>query len=122
MLQINAQTKIFAGVLPVDFRKGVDSLALVCKRTLFDDPFSGKLFIFRNRLGTAIKILAYDGNGFWLCMKRFSKGKLQWWPSSSNPSLAVSARDIQIALNQGTPVSAKFPEDFRKIKSTHNSL
>lgn len=120
MLQLNAQTKIFAAVSPVDFRKGIDFLALVCKRMLFDDPFSGKLFIFRNRLGTAIKILAYDGNGFWLCMKRFSKGKLKWWPTSRRPTLSVTARDIQITLNQGTPLSAKFPEDFRKLDVDSN--
>jgi transposase len=44
-------------------------------------PFSGALFVFRNRSHTAIKILAYDGNGFWLRLRRLSQGKLPWWPT-----------------------------------------
>jgi transposase len=44
---------------------------------------SGTLFLFRNRSGTAIKLLTYDGQGYWLCLKRFSQGKLQWWPTAA---------------------------------------
>jgi transposase len=47
-------------------RKGIDSLAQLCREKLAADPFSGCLFIFRSRRGTAIKLLAYDGQGFWL--------------------------------------------------------
>src|SRR5438874_9342804 len=44
------------------------------------DPFSGYLFIFRTRRGTAIRVLQYDGQGFWLATKRLSKGRFQSWP------------------------------------------
>ena len=76
MLQLTPQMRIYLAVSPVDFRKGIDGLASVCRRLLDLDPFSGGLFVFRNRKGTALKILVYDGQGFWLCMKRFSKGTL----------------------------------------------
>jgi hypothetical protein len=39
------------------------------------DPFSGWLFIFRSRRGTAIKLLCWDGQGFWLATKRLSTGR-----------------------------------------------
>ena len=80
MLQINATTRIAIAVQPTDFRYGIDSLAARCQKQLGLDPFSGKLFAFRNRTSTAVKLLIYDGNGFWLCHKRFSKGKLKWRP------------------------------------------
>jgi len=67
MIQITAHMRILLAVEAVDFRKGIDGLAGVCRQVLDSDPFSGYLFIFGNRRGTSIKILVYDGQGFWLC-------------------------------------------------------
>ena len=87
MLQITPQMKILVAVEPADFRKGIDGLVRVCKDSLQQDPFAGAVFVFRNRRGTAIKALVYDGQGFWLCHKRLSKGRFRWWPSAaSRPS------------------------------------
>ena len=52
-------------VEPVDFRKGIDGLARLCKDVLQQDPFRGWVFVFRNHRATAVKILVYDGQGFW---------------------------------------------------------
>jgi transposase len=35
-------------------------LARVCREVLQADPFSGVMFVFRNKRATAIKILTYD--------------------------------------------------------------
>ena len=63
MLQLTPQMRIYLAVQPVDFRKGIDGIAHVCRRTLDVDPFSGGVFVFRNRKRTALKILVYDGRG-----------------------------------------------------------
>ena len=68
---------------------------------------SGILFVFANRQRTAVKILVYDGQGFWLCMKRFSRGRLAWWPESSASS-HVSASQLQILLYQGDPIALRY--------------
>ena len=60
MIQLAIQTRILVAVEAVDFRKGIDGLARVCQERLQADPFSGGLFVFRNRRRTALKILAYD--------------------------------------------------------------
>lgn len=60
MIQIIPQMKILLAVEPVDFRKGIDGLAAVCRKALFADPFDGQMFVFRNRRATTIKILIYD--------------------------------------------------------------
>ena len=60
MIQISPQMRILVAVKPVDFRKGIDGLAGICRSVLKSDPFSGYVFVFRNRRGTAIKILVYD--------------------------------------------------------------
>ena len=55
---------------PADFRCGIDGLAQRVRRLLADEPMSGAVFVFRNRRGSAIKLLADDGQGFWLCHTR----------------------------------------------------
>ena len=59
MIQLTPHIHIFLAVAPVDFRKGIDGLAGVCRSILKSDPFSGYVFIFRNKKATAIKILMY---------------------------------------------------------------
>ena len=61
MIQITPQLRILVAIEPIDARKGIDSIAQLCREKLEADPFSGCLFIFRSRRGTAIKLLAYDG-------------------------------------------------------------
>jgi hypothetical protein len=70
MLQITPQMKILVAVEPADFRRGIDALARLCQETLQHDPFVGTVFVFRNRKATALKVLMYDGQGFWLCHKK----------------------------------------------------
>ena len=60
LIQITPQIRILVAVESIDARKGIDSLAQLCREKLAADPFSGCLFIFRSRRGTAIKLLAYD--------------------------------------------------------------
>ena len=67
MIQITPQMRFVVAVEPADFRRGIDGLARLCQETLSCDPFSGWVFVFRNRRATALKILIYDGQGFWLC-------------------------------------------------------
>ena len=86
MIQITPHLRILVAVDAVDGRKGIDSLAQLCREKLNSDPFSGCLFIFRNRSARAIRILAYDGQGFWLSTKRLSKGRFRWWPTGDEPA------------------------------------
>lgn len=98
MLQVSPQMKILVATKPVDFRKGIDGLIGVCRVELEQDPFTGQLFIFRNRKGTALKVLAYDGQGFWLCQKRLSEGRFKHWPMSEHGVLALHPGQVQQLL------------------------
>src|SRR5437667_12682881 len=84
MIQITPQMRVLVAVEAVDGRKGIDSLAVLCREKLQADPFSGWLFIFRTRSAQAIKILCYDGQGFWMAQKRLSKGRFRWWPQGGS--------------------------------------
>jgi hypothetical protein len=80
--------RIFVATEPADFRRGIDGLAALCRQRLEQDPMNGCAFVFRNRRGTAIKILLYDGQGFWLCQKRLSQGRFRHWPTGETPTRA----------------------------------
>ncbi len=66
MLQLTPQSRIFLAIQPVDFRKGIDGLAAVCRQGLGEHPLAGAVYVFRNRAGTALKLVLYDGQGYWL--------------------------------------------------------
>jgi transposase len=117
MLQITPQQTILLAIHPADFRRGIDGLAALCRTKLGQDPFSGNLFVFTNRSRTSVKVIVYDSQGFWLCQKRFSKGRLAWWPTAGeSPSHELLASHLQILLYQGCPKDAKIPEAWREIK------
>lgn len=118
MIQITPHMKIFLCREPVDFRKGIDGLSAVCRLMLEKDPFSGSLFIFRNKRRTTLKMLLYDGQGFWLFVKRLSKGRFQWWPSSElEDSITLSAPQLQLLIWNGDVEAARIDSYWRKINS-----
>jgi transposase len=116
VIQITAQMRILVAVEAVDFRKGIDGLAGVCRQKLTQDPFAGYLFVFRNRRATAVKILCYDTQGFWLCQKRLSRGKFSWWPEKTTAAVeTLAAHELQVLLWNGDPKRARVAPAWRQV-------
>lgn len=102
MMAVTAKTRVLAFTTPMDFRKGIDGLARVCREALSEDPFSGTVFVFRNRRRTSVKVLAYDGQGFWLCQKRLSEGRFRYWPGEGTTGQReLAAHQLQVLLAGG---------------------
>lgn len=115
MIQVTPQMRIRVAVEPADFRKGIDGLARVCRESLGNDPFSGCVFVFCNKSRKAIKILVYDGQGFWLCQKRLSKGRFLWWPQSSAATRRFEAHQLAVLLSGGNPAAARGAAPWRRV-------
>ena len=123
MLQITPQMKILVALEPADFRKGIDGLARLCKDALKQDPFTGSIFVFRNRRRTAIKVLVYDGQGFWLCHKRLSEGRFRWWPSAAGKhagarnatTRTLAAHQLSVLFCAGNPDRTAAAPDWRPV-------
>ena len=116
MIQVTPHMRILLAVEPVDFRKGIDGLAMLCKTILRADPFTGYLFVFLNRRKTSIKVLSYDGQGFWMCQKRLSQGKFGWWPDNSEgPVKTLGVHELQMLLWNGNPLDTRIAPMWRKI-------
>jgi transposase len=115
MIQLTPQSRIFVATEPVDFRKGIDGLAAVCRQRLGDNPLEGAVYVLRNRSGTSLKLLLYDGQGYWLCMKRLSKGRFSWWPKSADARGPLSARELIILTWNGDHDRAQMAQDWRRV-------
>ena len=103
MIQLTPQMRVLVAIEVIDFRKGIDGLAGAVRLALQEDPLSGAVFVFRNRRATAVKVLVYDGQGFWLCQKRLSKGRFRHWPGAgtSGPARLVAAHELAVLLAGG---------------------
>lgn len=116
MLQCTPQMKILVAIAPADFRRGIDGLARLCREALQQDPFAGTVFVFRNRRATALKVLMYDGQGFWLCHKRLSLGRFPWWPSvADGGAQRLAAHQLSVLLAAGDPTRTSAAADWRPV-------
>lgn len=120
MLQVTPQMRVLVAIASVDFRRGIDGLAQIVREQLSSDPFSGAVFIFRNRARTAIKLLVYDGQGYWLCHKRLSAGRFRHWPSEAGTerSRALLAHEVSVLLSGGDFTKVDAPSPWRPLPQT----
>ena len=107
MIQITPQMRILVAVEPVDFRKGIDGPAALCRQVLASDPLGGTLFVFCSRWRHAIKFLTYDGQGFWLCQKRLSQGRFQHRPQAdATGAVRLDPHQLHLLLWNDDPAPA----------------
>ena len=104
---------------PVDFRRGMDSLAALVQVTLRLDPFAGDVFVFRSRRSDRVKLLLYDGTGLILITKRLEAGRFKW-PPVTEGVVRLSALQLSVLLALGNACrrrrfSAQGPPAERKV-------
>jgi transposase len=116
MIQIAPQMRIFVAVAPVDFRKGIDGLCRLCREVLQADPFSGALFVFCNQRRSALRVLVYDGQGFWLCHKRLSSGRFRWLGGARAARVqSLAAVELQTLIANGDLTRLRVPAPWRSV-------
>lgn len=115
MIQVTPHMRVLVAVEPVDFRRGIDGLARLVREVLSSDPFSGALFAFRNRRATAVKLLVYDGQGFWLCQKRLSAGRFPHWPRGEAAGAALAPHELAVLLSGGDFTVARGAPLWRRV-------
>jgi len=93
-IDIPDDTKVYVVHDSVDFRCGIDRLVATCATVLKKDAARDGLFMFRNRHSNSLKILFYDGDGYWLCLKRLSKSHFKTWPKTDETLSQICMTEI----------------------------
>ena len=97
MLNFSHQTHVFLFLEPVDMRRSFRGLCLLTESVLKQDPASGHWFAFINRRGYRLKLLGWDGQGFWIWYKRLESGVFEK-PTAESQSTQIEIDVTQLSL------------------------
>ena len=98
MLSLPPSVKVFLCAKPTDMRRSFDGLAAMTEAVLKQDPFSGHLFVFRNRRGDRLKVLYWDRGGYAIWYKRLEEGLFRM-PYCEGDSAELDASDLALILD-----------------------
>ena len=60
------ERRIWLCVAAADMRRSFDGLTALAHNHLGEDPADGSWFVFVNRRRTIVKVLSFDGGGYWV--------------------------------------------------------
>jgi transposase len=90
-----------------DMRKSINGLMILVQDSFFLDPFSDALFVFCNRKRDRLKILEWDGDGFWLYFKRLERGRFVWPAAEEDATTMVLKPEELSCLIDGARLEKK---------------
>jgi transposase len=98
VLTLSPAARIYVATGATDLRRSIDGLAALVRERFALDPLSGHLFLFRNRRGDRLKILAWDQGGFWVLYKRLERGTFAWPDPEDEAPVLLRASDLLLVL------------------------
>lgn len=110
------QAAVYICAKPVDFRKGMGSLAVLVEAQLKHDPFAEAVFVFSNRRSNAIKVLYWERNGFCLWQKRLEKDRFVWPKANNTGVVSLTIQQLEWLL-AGFDVNRMKPHQALKYHS-----
>ena len=99
---------------PVDLRKGFDGLSGIVRQQFQADPLDGNLFLFFNRRRDRMKILHWDGCGFWLYYRLLEAGTFETI-KGDGPRVQIDATQFAMLLGGVSLVAARRRKRFRRV-------
>lgn len=100
MLTLLPTVRVFLAAGATDLRKSFDTLAEVATRIVGQDPLSGHLFVFCNKGRNRLKVLWWDGSGYWLLHRRLERGTFAWPRpvEQGQRSIEMTTRDLSLLV------------------------
>jgi transposase len=108
MLMLPAGVRIFVARRPVDLRKSIDGLALLTRDVIRENPRSGHLFVFFNKVGHRVKVLFWDRTGYVIWYKRLEAGRVRL-PEEGAASLELESSQLALLLDGIGPARRRRP-------------
>lgn len=85
MFRLSADVRVYLHRDPIDFRAGIDSLAILVEQSMGLNPFERAVFAFCNRRRDRVKLLFFDRSGFVLILRRLEEDRF-YWPNRRDAS------------------------------------
>jgi transposase len=101
--------RVYLACGPTDMRKQINGLSAKVQTDFAQDPFGGALFVFCNRQRNRLKVLEWDGDGFWLYLKRLERGRFRWPEANNGELMPLSAEEFEVLIG-----SAKLIQKLRR--------
>lgn len=98
--------RVYLACGKTDMRKQINGLAELVTNSFCLDPFNAAIFVFCNKNRDRIKILEWDGDGYWLYFKRLEKGRFRWPGEGTEATILLSGEELEILLG-GAKVELK---------------
>ena len=112
MIGPSGAVRVMVATKPVDFRKGMEGLAMLVREHMDADPFSGAVYVFRAKRADRIKLIYWDGTGLCLFAKRLEEGVFRW-PKIEDGVIRLSAAELS-ALPEGL--------DWRRVHTARDTV
>jgi len=100
-----------------DMRKQINGLMTLVQESFSLDPFSNALFVFCNRNRDRMKILEWDGDGFWLYFKRLERGRFRWVKDESSPVMLLDINELSCLIE-----SAKLEKRLKRKEVSERQI
>jgi transposase len=119
MLSTSTHLQIFVYVAPVDIRKGFDGLSGLVRAEMKRDPMDGSMYLFINKRRDRMKILLFEGGGYWIYYRLLEAGTFEGFRNAGDSgTLQMDGTQLAMLLSG---VSLRASERRRKrfsVKST----
>jgi len=106
--------RIFLACGKTDGRKSITGLTTIVQNRFGLDPFESAVFVFCNGARNRLKILEFDGNGFWLFLKKLEHGTFQWPEAGKDKTMTLTDDELYHLL-----ASPGLIQKLRRIKYGH---
>jgi transposase len=100
------EKKVYLACGATDMRKSINGLSAVVESSFKLNVFEEAAFVFCNRSRDRVKILEWDGDGFWLYFKRLEKGHFRWPAMVEEATLEFTGEELNILMS-GSKIEAK---------------
>mgnify|MGYP003946681369 CR=1 FL=1 len=114
MFRLGADLKVYLHREPIDFRAGINSLAVLVQETMALDPFALAVFAFCNRRCDRMKLLFFDRSGFVLVLKRLTEDKFRW-PRRQEAVVTLTTEQLHSILD-GIDIDAMVRHPVRQYQ------
>ena len=98
--------RVYLACGKTDVRKSINGLMMIVESSFNLDPFDNAIFVFCNKRRNRVKILEWDGDGFWLYFKRLEKGHFRWPELGETATMTLTGEELSILLH-GVKVELK---------------